>query len=155
MRSPHPSPLSPEARLVFRVHLSLLDNHLIPGLPGRSTRAHGCTRMFSHMYLLSPAQGTHTAQWNAWELGEKGSKGHKPLSKCQRILNGKHKARALTNIVAGGLGHSSMGFQPYVPALNFGKDLVDFMKKLHIISLAPALKNLMTYQIQSPFSKAP
>lgn len=77
------------------------------------------------------------------------------MSKCQRILNGKHKARAFTSIVAGGLGHSSIGFQPYDPALTFGKDLVDFMKKFHTISLAPTLKNLMTYQIQSPFPKAP
>lgn len=63
------------------------------------------------------------------------SKGHKPLSRCQRILNGKHEARAFTSIGAGGRGRCSMRLQPRVPAL-FEKDIVDFTKNVHIITLS-------------------
>ena len=64
-----------------------------------------------------------------------GSKGHEPLNRCQRILNGKHKARAFTSIVAGGRGRCSVGLQRCVPAL-FEKDIVDFTKNFHIIALS-------------------
>lgn len=39
----------------------------------------------------------------------------------------ENKARAFTSTVAGGLGFSSTGLQPYVLALTFRKDPVDFI----------------------------
>lgn len=90
--------------------------------------------MFPHMYLISPTEFPCCLQ-SCLGAGVEGSKGHKPLIRFQRILNGKHKARAFTSIVAGGLGCCSVGLQPCVPAL-FEKDIVDFTKNFHIISLS-------------------
>lgn len=67
-------PLSPEALLVFRLHLYLLDTPPIPALPGRSTRAQGCTRTFSHTYLLSPAQSARCLLELPGSLERKGPK---------------------------------------------------------------------------------
>ena len=82
-----------------------------------------------------------------------GSKGHTPLSRCQRILNGKHKARAFTSIVAGGLGCCSVGLQPCIPAL-FEKDIVDF-KKIFISLAICNLEKSDDISNPHPFPKAP